>query len=109
MPARRLLYLAALACLLAVLPLTCRLVPAVLDALAPAPAPGPFPEEMGALNRDYSRAVGAAPDEATRDELRRLRVERAREVYRRHGRRWPDIVAFPVSETPPVEDTAAGR
>jgi hypothetical protein len=103
MPACRLLYLGALACLLVALPLTCRLAPRALDALAAVPAPDPFLEEMGALDRDYSRAAGAAPDEAARGELRRLRNERAREVYRRHGRRWPGVAAFPAPETPASE------
>ncbi len=89
--ARRLLYLATLASLLCLPLLAGRLAPAALDVLVPAPAPDPFLEEMGALDREYSRYASAAPDEAARGELRRLRNERAREVYRRHGRRWHGV------------------
>jgi hypothetical protein len=88
MTARRLLGPLALAGLLAGLPLTCRLaLPLAVWAAPEAPA-DPFLEEMGALDREYSRYAEAASDEAAREKLRRLRNERARAVYHRHGHRW---------------------
>jgi hypothetical protein len=95
MTARRLLCPLSLACLLACLPLTCRLAPRLAGWAAPEAPADPFLEEMEALDREYSRYAGAASDEAARDELRQLRNERAREVYRRHGRRWHGITAPP--------------
>jgi hypothetical protein len=103
--ARRLLFLAALACLLCLPPLTCVLAPRLVAWAAPEAPADPFVEEMEGLDREYSQAAGAAPDDATRDELRRLRNERAREVYRRHGRRWHGVSGTPSSGL----NEAAGR
>jgi hypothetical protein len=101
MSAHRLLYLAALACLLVCLPLTGLLAPWLAGWAAPEGTADPFLDEMEALNREYSRDVEATRDVATWDELRRLRSERAREVFRRHGRRWHGVVAQEGGEPPP--------
>ena len=105
--ARRLLSLAALACLLCLPPLFCCLAPRLAVWAAPEAPADPFLEEMEGLNREYSQAAGEAPDEATREELRRLRNEQAREVYRRHGRRW-HTVAAQESGGPPLAPGGGG-
>jgi hypothetical protein len=100
MSAQRLLCLAALACLLVCLPLTGHLAPWLAGWAGPEGAADPFLEEMEALNREFSRDVEATTDEATRDELWRLRRERALEVFRRHGRCWPGVVTRESGEPP---------
>jgi hypothetical protein len=109
MPAQRLLCFAPLACLLVCLPLTGCLAPWLAGWAAPAGAADPFLEEMEALNRDLSRDVEATPDEAAREELWRLRRERAREVFRRHGRRWPGVVTGESGEAPSGPNAATGQ